>query len=259
MRTLMMALLTLAIASGGAMAAATSSTAHGVLSTDLNGMIKVGDLISGQIGTELPPLNGWHSANTDPLDQLPAFTDDGGMRGTGLTGLLNDFPTPGTPAKTVQYGLGGAKDIASIGILTGNNGQDGRIFSTTVIKYSTDNGANFQTLGYFQSDPSGTLNNAGSNPRYGSTYVTITDDASATLLASVTHLQFLLFGVDNTGGQMRDPYDGVNPYTGLDDGLNAPNTSPLVLELDVVEVPEPAGLVLLGLGGLLLRRRGRIA
>ena len=38
-------------------------------------------------------LPGWHPANTNPADQLSAFTDGAGMLSSGLTGLLNDnFP-----------------------------------------------------------------------------------------------------------------------------------------------------------------------
>ncbi|GMU22177.1 MAG: hypothetical protein AMXMBFR13_22650 [Phycisphaerae bacterium] len=237
-----------------AFSAVTTSTDHGAQANSLDGMIRVGDVISGLTATELAGDTGWHPANGDPLDHLPAFTDDAGIRASGLTGLLNDFPGAGNPAKLVEYDLGGAIDIAEIGILTGNNGRDGRVFSTTVINYSTDNGSNFEMLGYFQSDPSGTLNNT---QQIGSTYLTVSDDASATLLPGVTHLQFLFFAVDNGGGQMRDPYDGVNPYTGADDGLTAAHTSPLVLEIDVVQVPEPGALVLLSIAGLLLRRRSR--
>jgi len=51
------------------------------------------------------------------------------------------------------------------------------------------------------------------------------------------------------------PYDGVNPFTGLDDGLNAAFVSPLVWELDVLAIPEPSTLALLVLGLLALRRR----
>ncbi len=62
--------------------------------TDLAKLYSSTDLIQGMIATELPGDLGWHSANTDPLDQLPAFTDGIGAR-SGLTGLLNDFPGAG--------------------------------------------------------------------------------------------------------------------------------------------------------------------
>ncbi len=232
-----------------AQAAVVHTTQHGPLSTSFNAQIAADDVIAGLIGTELPGDLGWHPVNTDPLDRLPAFTDGAGIRPTGLTGLLNDFPPPGAPAKIVRYDFP-TVSIASINILTGNNGRDGRVFSTTVIRYSRD-GTTFAPLGYFQSDPSGTINQGA----WGSTLVSIFDDASGTLLADVQSLIFELYAVDNTGGQMRDPYNGINPWTGTDDGLTAAFVSPLVFELDVIAVPEPAALGLLALGLLVLRRR----
>jgi len=226
-----------------------SSTVHGVDAHDLDAMIATDDLIAGQLGTELAPLYGWHGANGMLADQLPAFTDGAGLLASGLTGLLNDFPASGTPAKTVRYSFAAA-DIASLRVLSGNQGGDGRVFSTTVIRYSNNEGGSFNSLGYFQSDPSGTINSG----QWRSTLVTIFDDSNATLLSGVTDIIFELYAVDNTGGEMRDPFDGVNPFTGADDGLTAPIASPLVWELDVIAVPEPSALVLLGLGLLTLWR-----
>jgi hypothetical protein len=235
-------------------AAPTATTTHGAVSTSLDGSIATGDLIAGLIGTELPPLNGWHGANTNPADQLPAFTDGAGILGSGLTGLLNDFPGAGVAAKTVRYDLGAAANIGEIQILTGNNGRDGRIFSTTVVRTSTD-GSNFSLLGYFQSDPSGTIN-TGPNA-LGSTLVEITESGGGALATGVTSIIFELYAVDNTGGQMRDPFDGVNPFTSADDGLNAPIASPLVFELDVIAIPEPATWALGGAVALALCLRRR--
>jgi len=229
-------------------ASVTTLTTHGSENTSLDAQISSADLISGQIATELAGDTGWHPANVNPADQLPAFTDDTGVLASGLTGLLNDFPASGQPTKLIQYDFGAAMDIASIQILSGNAGKDGRIFSTTVIDYSTD-GISFSPLGYFQSDPSGTVN-AG---QWGSTLVEIFDDSSATLLAGIQALQFNFYAVDNTAGQMRDPFDGVNPFTGIDDGLSAAFVSPLIYEIDVIgvaapTVPEPTSLFLLCTG-----------
>jgi len=229
-------------------ASVTTLTTHGSDNTSLDAQIISADLISGQIATELAGDTGWHPANTNPADQLPAFTDDTGVLASGLTGLLNDFPTAGQPTKLIQYDFGAAMDIAGIQILSGNAGKDGRIFSTTVINYSTD-GISFSLLGYFQSDPSGTVN-AG---QWGSTLVEIFDDSSPTLLTGIQALQFNFYSVDNTAGQMRDPFDGVNPFTGIDDGLTAAFVSPLIYEIDVIgaaspTIPEPTSLFLLCTG-----------
>jgi hypothetical protein len=158
-----------------AQAAPVAVTAHGPSHTSLDGMIAVGDLLSGLIPTELPGDKGWHPANPaatngslDP-NGLPTFTNDAG--GAGLSGLLNDFPEAGSAAKLIRYDLVQPANLSKIQILTGNEGKDGRVFSTTFIRYSTDQGANYQPLGYFQSDPSGTVN-AG---EWGSTLVEIAD------------------------------------------------------------------------------------
>jgi hypothetical protein len=226
-----------------ASAAPTAVTTHGAENTSLSSMIAVGDLISGQNGVELLGDLGWHPANpaapNSALPQgLPTFTDD--VNNTGLFGLLNDFPAAGAPTKRVQYSLGGAKDIKEIQILSGNDGKDGRVFSTTVISTSTNGGGSFSTLGYFQSDLSGTVNLG----QWGSTLVEITDDAGGALATGVTHVIFDFYAVDNTQRELRDPFDGVNPFTGIDDGFNAPIASPLIWEIDVIGVPEPTAAAL---------------
>lgn len=243
-----------------ALAAPTAVTTHGPDGASLAASIAVGDLISGQMGVELAGDLGWHPANPAAPNSLlpqglPTFTDD--ANNSGLFGLLNDFPAAGAPAKRVQYSLGGAKDIQEIQILSGNDGKDGRVFSTTVISTSTNGGGSFSTLGYFQSDLSGTVN-AGV---WGSTLVEITDDAGGPLATGVTDLIFDFYAVDNSQGELRDPFDGMNPFTGVDDGLNAPIASPLIWEIDVIGVPEPTAVALatMAIAGMAIRRRGSTA
>lgn len=256
-RTLSLLVAFSMVGASGASAAVTSNTQHGALGNSLNSSIAVGDLISGLIGTELAGDLGWHPANTNPAQQLPIFTDDAG--GSGLDGLLNDN-APGVPVKRVQYDLASASDIRAIQILTGNDGADGRVFSTTAISASTDGGSTFSPvgLGYFESDPLGTINSG----QWGSTLVRIFDDSGAPLVTGATNLIFEFYSVDNTQGEYRDPFDGVNPFTNVDDGLTAAFVSPLVWEVDVIGVPEPATVGLAGmalLGAVAVARRTRAA
>jgi hypothetical protein len=217
----------------------TSTTTRGAAAHDLDASISNSDALQGLIAAELPGDNGWHPANpaaTDSLhpNGLPAFTDGVGAL-DGLTGLLNDFPALGSPTKLLQYDFAAPTTIHQINILTGNmNNADGRIFSTTVIRYSTNGGDAYELLGYFQSDPSGTINNENLGPADHASLVAIFDDAAAPLASAVTNLQLDFYAVDNTGGEMRDPFDGENPFTGIDDTLTAAFVAPLVWEIDVL-------------------------
>ena len=85
MRTLQCILsLLCAVAAGSASAQITVTVTQGE-ETDLAAAYDSTDLIQGLIPAALPGDQGWHSANTDPLDTLPAFTGGQGVRPTGLT------------------------------------------------------------------------------------------------------------------------------------------------------------------------------
>lgn len=236
-------LLLCCVTAAPAFAAITTNTSHDTAFDAFDSLIVTDDLIAGKLGTELDEF-GWHTANAASIfgsewsSGLPAFTD--GINGTGSDstyGLLSDFPGVadvwGEPAKSVSYDLDEASIIDGINILAGNkNNGDGRIFVTVAIYYSTATLTN-ELLGYFESDPLGTLNTEENN-EYKSTYLEIFDDASGALASGATSLQFDFYAVDNTGGQYRDPFDGVNPFTGLDDELTPAFVSPLIWEIDVL-------------------------
>lgn len=255
------------ILAGKSSAAVTTSSAHHFVFNGFDSLIRTDDTIQG-LSEEPPSFGepgvyenpgdlGWHPANPastngsqDP-NGLPAFTDGQGAFGT-FTGLLNEnfiiggnMPLSGAPVKVVEYVLAEPTDIGRINVLTGNRDRsDGRIFSTFVVNYSTDDGNIFNELGYFQSDASGRINNqdapvAPLNPAQANTFATVFDDKSTTLLTGVTNIEFMFFAVDNdTLGQLADPFDGENTFTATDDGLSAAFVSPLVWEIDVIP---PAG------------------
>jgi hypothetical protein len=193
------------------------------------------DLIQGLIATELPGDRGWHASNTNPADQLPAFTDGVGLRQTGLSGLLNDFPPAGEPTKRIEYALLAPADISAVRVFSGNNGRDGRVFHTYTLAFSSDAGQTFNAPVYVQSHFSGTLNNAAFN-QWRVALSQVRDDAGP-LARRATHIRFDFYAADNSQGECRDPFDGTNPFTFMDDGFSAPITSPLVWEIDVLGYP----------------------
>ncbi len=219
---------------GALHAAPVVTTTQGQTDADLGAQISSTDLIQGLIATELPGDMGWHPANSPPQpgQGLDAFTD--GNESTGnVTGLLNDFPGAGNPAKLIDYAFASPVNIGELRVFTGNNGKDGRVFHTYTVEFSSDNGLTYTAPIYVQSHPSGTINNS-SQPNPLRIVLTQLTDSAGPLAKSVTNMTLKFYSVDNTGGQMRDPYDGVNPFTGTDDTLTAAFVSPLVWEIDVM-------------------------
>jgi len=208
--------------------------------SDLAASYDPSDLVESLIPVELPGDLGWYPANTDPNDQLPAFTDGVGLRATGLTGLLADFPGAGNPAKRIQYTLAAPNDISEVRVFTGNDGRDGRVFHTYTVEFSNDGGQTFMAPIYVQSHPSGTINNAFQNNWR--VVLSQLQNSDGFLARGVTALRFDFYAVANIPGEARDPFDGFNPFTGMDDGFDAPYVSPLVWEIDVLGQLNPGTL-----------------
>ena len=215
-------------------ATVTSTTLHSATVTGFDAMIATDDLIAGMDGEQLPGDLGW--ASFIEADTLRVATDGLGSLSTRY-GLLKDAPGSGNPTKRIRYALPDPSDVHEIRVMTGHpieGSGDARAFSTFVVRYSIDGGTSYHLLGYFQSDLSGTQN-AGAVQ---GTLVTVWDSQSPILLGGVTHLEFDFFAV-GSGQEMRDPYDGENPYTVDDDDLAAAVSAPYLWEIDVIGEPSP--------------------
>lgn len=245
------------VAFGAANAAVTSTFNFGSMTdgSDLPYQPAANDLIAGIA----PPIvnayrpgttDGFHPANTAPADQFPAYTDS--VFGGGLSGLLadNDPVVDGQVIQDITYTLNG-DTVTELRVFGGNS--DARQFLTLIVELSYD-GTTFVGVGanngYFQ--PAGV--NTNDTPQGFGTVMRIFDDSGAPLGTGVQAIRLQFFASGNNNPQRYvDPFDGVNPYTGFDDGQFSANQSPLIREVDVL--PEPTSLLLLGLAGMLIRRR----
>ena len=237
-------------------AAPTAVTTHGAENTSLSSMIAVGDLISGQNGVELAGDLGWHPANPAAPNStlpegLPAFTDD--VNNTGLFGLLNDFPPGGRPDQASSVLAGRSEGYQRDSNPVGQQRQGWSRLLDDRYQHVDQWRRQLFDAGILSIDLSGTVNSG----QWGSTLVEITNGAGGALATGVTHVIFDFYAVDNSQGELRDPFDGVNPFTGVNDGFNAPISSPLIWEVDVIGVPEPtaAALAAMTLVGVAVQRR----
>jgi hypothetical protein len=222
---------------------------------DLDGGVAVGDLVAGMDppATVFPDDMGWHFVNTNPQDQWSAFVDDTYyLAGHPYYGLLNDNQPnlSGRFVKHFEYDLGQVEDITEVRVISGNKDINGRVFHTYTVQFSAD-GVNYTPEIYVQSHASGTINLPAGPNMWEAAETRLRDDAG--ILAQAQFVQFRMFSASNTQGMSVDPYDGINPFTGVDDGNVPAGESPLIWEVDIL--PEPGTLGLLLLGGIAVLRR----
>jgi hypothetical protein len=207
--------------------------------------ILAGDLIGGMFGTV--EAGGFHAA-TPPPGEVD-LTD--GIEGAGVEAVLADYLNP---SLQIRYDFAQPIDITKIRVFASNPaiGQpyNSRTYQNYDLEYMVDGDATTYTLlQYVRSTDYGQWN--GSTEFVGSTLTEIYDDAATFVLQDVVQLRFRFYCVGQTTGGFWDPWDPGHPEDV--DGQNAAFEASIIKEIDVL--PEPASLLLVGLGGLALLRR----
>lgn len=188
------------------------------------------DPLNGNVATRIS--GGFHSANGDPADQEPAFTDGAGL-GT-YTGLLDDFPGPNTPAWSGFWILdsGSAVDLREVRVFSGNSGKDGRVFHHYDVYVTDDVAPSASSAWRLVRDqvvpaPFGTSNSSGSHE---AALSRLTNPDGGALAGAVTALRVDFYSVSRTDKIFHDDWDACQ---GDDrDGAGAAFESPLIYELD---------------------------
>lgn len=188
------------------------------------------DLLNGNVASRIS--GGFHSANTDPADHEPAFTD--GVPLGALTGLLADFPGQNVPAWDGFWILdsGNPVDLREIRVFSGNEGRDGRVYhhyDAWVTSDPAPSAASSWTLlaAEIVPAPFGTSNAAGDTE---ATLTRLTNPDGGNLASGATGLRLAFYAVSRNDGVLHDDWDAC---TGEDrDGAGAAFQSPLIYEVD---------------------------
>jgi len=219
--------------------AATTYTAELVnMMADWSVPIDNTDALNGKVGTV--EAGGFHWAF--PVEaNPPALTD--GVPGVAVASVLQDF-APGALSLQIKYEQAegwvpsALKEVRTF--CANEGGRDGRVRQNVDVEWKDAGGVwsplitEAITGSYYSSN----------HGQWGASLIRVKDDSGGMLLGGqVIHgLRFKFWLVDNTGDWFLPRWEP------------ALNTASIIKEMDAV-VPEPAGLLLLGLGGLLLRRR----
>jgi hypothetical protein len=175
---------------------------------------------------------GFHSANTNPADQEPAFTDGAGLG--ALTGLLADYPGQNTPAWSGYWTLAGGStvDLREVRVFSGNRGKDGRVFHHYDL-YVTSDPAPSATSTWTRLKEQVTSAAFGTSNASGSIQAMVTrltDPAGGTLATGITGMRLDFYAVSRNDNLLHDDWDAC---TGDDrDGAGAAFQSPLIYEVD---------------------------
>ncbi|MFW5697943.1 MAG: hypothetical protein ACOCX1_05240, partial [Fimbriimonadaceae bacterium] len=98
--------------------------------------IRTDDLIAGVTGTKVSGNFQNVGGYTHALEA--GLTDGIRINSDSVDGLLNDFPGSGNPALVMQYDFGTATNIGALRLHSGNDGRDGRVFHSYLLRFSTD-------------------------------------------------------------------------------------------------------------------------
>lgn len=187
------------------------------------------DVINGNVGSI--EAGGFHGA----FPQLNGSQLVDGALGAGVDSVLQDY---GIPSLRISYQFP-AQALQEIRSFGGNSGKDGRVFQSVDFEVLTANG--WSEIIHEATTGSYYVHNGG---QWEASLIRVSDDAGALLGgAPISGVRLTYWGVDNT----------QDWFVSRNDGNNV--SASIIKEVDVIAVPEPASLALLGLGGLALLRR----
>ena len=193
------------------------------------------DAINGRVGTTL--TGGFHNVNTDPADQVPAFSDGAGLG--RLTGLLRDFPGRDTPAWSGYWMIdeSGPADVYEVRVFSGNADADGRVFHHYDVYATADSSPRIASSWTLVAE--GILSDELETTNSGdiqATRTSVRGKGGAAIATSVRAMRFDFYAASDTTAKLIDQFDGGE--TRDQDGDPPAFVSPLIYEVDVYTASE---------------------